>query len=131
VGICLILGVVAGVTAVYMVSKACKPKYYWMMDPEDSPPRFWLGTHSNKEVQIQGWKRIGGPYDRIEDAPTQPPNATNRVSHLSSEPTLRVSVQQSQDSVNWVTVHTEVSQIDEVVYYPTNTGFFRLEAGLP
>jgi hypothetical protein len=129
--LCIVALAAVAVGVIYVVSKNCKPKYYWMMDPEEQPPRFWVGAHNNKEVQINGWKRIGGPYERIEDAPPVHPNPTNRVSHISDQPVVRVSAQHSDDMVTWTTVHTERVQLDEFLFFPTNTsGFFRLEAGL-
>ncbi len=128
VAVCIMVGVGLAVTGIMIVSKRCQPKYYWLMD-DDQPPTFWVGTATRKECQIQGWKKIGGPYDRPGDAPPIHPDPTNRVNEASSAMVLKISVQTSQDMVSWTTVHSEVSDIEDFVYYPTNTGFFRLEAG--
>ncbi len=118
---------VAGIaaTAVYIVSKKCQPKYYWLMD-DDTPPKFWVASATRKECQINGWQRIGGPYERVTDAPAVHPASTNRVEFVASQP-MTIKVQSSTNLTHWTTVYQEVADLEDFGYWPTNAAMFRLE----
>ena len=125
--ICVIAAAAVAVGGVWIMSKRCKPRYYWLMDASQSPAVYWVGAATKKECEIEGWERIGGPYDRPEDAPQQHPPSTNRVDHVIVP--MQISTQNSQDLVNWQTIHTEVNDIEDYSYYATNQGFFRIKVG--
>ncbi len=127
--LCIVAFAGVAVGAVYIISKRCEPKYYWLMD-DNVPPTFWVGTATAKQCKIEGWRRIGGPYNRQQDAPAEHPNPTNTVPNLVSLP-MKVVVQSSQDGQQWTPVDEQVVDLEDHVYYPTNTGMFRLEVGAP
>lgn len=126
--ICVVAAVVvtAAVVGIVIVSKKCQPKYYWLMDSEQ-PPNFWVGTATKKECEINDWKRIGGPYNRPEDAPVEHPPATNRVDELAPVP-LHIAVEASTNLTDWTTVSESYCDLEDFAYTPTNrnAGFFRL-----
>ncbi len=128
-GMCVLVCAGLAVGAVYVMSKRCQPKYYWLMD-DDTPPKFWVATCTKKQAQCEGWKRIGGPYNRVEDAPAVHPSPTNTVQELAAE-VMKFTVQTSQDGTNWMTVDTQVVDWEDHIYYPTNSGMFRIQMGLP
>ncbi len=99
------------VGGVMLLSKKTEPQYYWLMDDE-KPPNFWVATATGKECQLNGWKRIGGPYKRAADAPPVHPDPTNRV-HVVS-PTLNMAFESSTDDGNsWTTVYQETCPMDD------------------
>lgn len=114
----------AAFAGVYIVTKKAAPKYYWHMDSEQ-PPNFWVGTSTPKQCDIEGWTRIGGPYNRPQDAPAEHPNPTNRVQRVVG-PASFIAVQTSTNGQHWTTVHQQVCDTEEFVYFPTNTGMFRI-----
>lgn len=126
VAVCVVAFAGLAVAGIYIVAKRCQTKYYWLMD-DDEPPKFWVGTATDKQCEIEGWKKIGGPYDRPEDAPAQHPDPTNRVTRAFSEP-LNMAVQSSTDGHNWTTVYTETCDMEDFGYFPTNevSGMFRI-----
>lgn len=117
---CVVLAAVAAVGAVYIISRGCKPKYYWIMD-NDEPPKFWVGTATRKERDINDWKFIGGPYDKPGDAPGIHPDPTNRVESVISAP-VHIQIQESTNLVTWTTAHSEFSDLEDFSYALTNTG---------
>ncbi len=125
---CVVAGVGLAAGAIYIVASKCEPKYYWLMDSE-SPPTFWVAACTKKEAQINGWKRIGGPYNKKEDAPPVHPPITNVVNVVSG-PQFTIKVQQLTTN-GWDTVSTVVCETEEFAYYPTNAGLYRLDMGLP
>ena len=128
-GACIVAFIGLAAIGLYVATKSCQPKYYWLMD-DDKPPRFWVGTATRKECQINGWKKIGGPYNRPEDAPPVHPDPTNRVDEVVSAP-MNISVESSTNGVNWQTVQQSLCDPEDHVYFPTNTGaaFFRIKLG--
>lgn len=128
IAVCIVVCAGVAVVGIYLVAKKCEPKYYWLMD-DNEPPTFWVGTATKKECTINGWNRIGGPYTKASDAPTQHPNPTNRVENIVGPP-VNISVQSSTDGANWSTVHTEQCDLDDFGYIvPTNApsaAMFRL-----
>lgn len=130
VAVCIVVGVGLAVTAIYLVNKKCKPKYYWLCD-DDVPPRTWVGTATDKECKINDWKKIGGPYDRPEDAPTNAPPITNIVHELMG-PVMHHVVEQSNDGENWTAVHEEDCTQEDFGYIVPATNqaaLFRLRVG--
>ena len=126
--LCVVAVAGLAVTTIYIVSKRCQPKYYWLMD-NNVPPTYWVGTATRKECEINEWKRIGGPYNRPQDAPMDHPDPTNRVETASSAP-LKIATQ-SFNGTNWITVDQQVCDLDDFIYFPTNAAMFRLEVGVP
>lgn len=124
--LCIVAGIGLATAGIYIVAHKCKPKYYWLMS-NDNPPVFWVGTATDKQCQIEDWVKIGGPYDKPEDAPAVHPDKTNRVNRATSE-IMTVTVQQSSDLVTWTTVHEEATDLEDFSYSPTNTlgGMFRV-----
>lgn len=125
---CIVAVAGLAVTAVYIVSKKCEPKYYWLMDG-DNPPNFWVGTATRKECEVQGWHRIGGPYTKPSDAPVQHPASTNRVENIVG-PVVNIGVE-SLSGTNWTTVYQTQSELEDFIYWPTNQGLFRLVERVP
>jgi len=126
-GACVVAFIGIAAIGIYVASKSCQPKYYWMMD-DDKPPRFWVGTATRKECQINGWKKIGGPYVRPEDAPVIHPDPTNRVDEIVSAP-VNIYVESSTNLVDWQTVHDSYCDPEDFIYTPSTnqqSGFFRL-----
>lgn len=124
--VCLVAFAGVAVGGIYVVSKRCQPKYYWLMD-DDTPPKFWVGCPTKKECAVNNWIRIGGPYTRMEDAPAVHPNPTNRVNDLVG-PVMKIAVQSSTNMVDWTTVYEENTEMEEFIYWPTNqvSGMYRL-----
>lgn len=126
--LCVVACAGAAVGVVYIFTKKCKPKYYWLMD-DDQPPRFWVGTTTRKQAKIEGWRIIGGPYETPQDAPVAHPSPTNTVS-FAAEPTFMIKVQTSTNGSSWTTVNETRGEMEDFGYYPTNAGMFRIEMGL-
>lgn len=127
IAVCVVVAAGLAVGAIYLVNKKCKPKYYWLAD-DDQPPNTWVGTATDRECKFNGWRKIGGPYEKPTDAPTNAPPLTNIVSELSG-PVMHHAVEQSSDGVNWATIHEEDSTQEDFGYLvsPTNqAGLFRL-----
>ena len=125
--VCVVAVCAVAVGTIYVISRKCQPKYYWLMD-DQQPPTYWVATATRKECQINGWKRIGGPYTHPEDAPPQHPPSTNRVDSLIGQ-IQTINVQQSQDGVHWDRVSEFRGDMEDFAYFPTNkvSGMFRLE----
>jgi len=115
---CAVAVVAVAVGAIYVISKKCAPKYYWLWDGE-TPTGTWVGTATDKQCQIEGWKKISGPYDKPGDAPPTCPNLTNRVNKAVSAP-ITISTQTSQDGANWTTVDVQHVDMEDYAYFPTN-----------
>lgn len=126
VALCIVAGVGLALTGIYLVSKKCQPRYYWLMD-DDDPPKFWVATATRKECSINNWKRIGGPYNSPQEAPAQHPNPTNRVNDAEAALPVTITVQQSHDLVSWTDVYTERCDLEDFAYFPTNAALFRLK----
>lgn len=123
---CMVAFAGAAAAGVYIVAQKCKPKYYWMTDDEQ-PPKFWVGTATKKQCEVEGWRRIGGPYDRPEDAPQQHPNPTNVVNLTANAPTI-IKVHASTNGTDWNVVHEFSGDMEDFGYFPTNAvgGMFKL-----
>lgn len=117
-GVVLVAGI--AVTGIYLVAHAAQPKYYWLMDSEQ-PPRFWVAAATGKECEINGWHRIGGPYNRLEDAPAQHPDPTNRVAAATSAP-MNLTVESSVNGSGWQPVFKTSCALDDFGYFPDNNG---------
>lgn len=128
VAVCLVAAAGLAVGAIYLVAKRCKPRYYWLLSENGD---IWLGTCTKKEAQINGWEKIGGPYPTIQDAPVEHPNITNRVHDVIAEPLMLYTVERTTDLTHWQVVNSQTNTIEEFVYYPTNTGLFRIGERAP
>lgn len=133
--VCAVIGVGLVVTGIWLLNKKCTPKYYWFWDGEPgNPPNTWVGTCTERERKINGWRKIGGPYAKPEDAPPLPPPITNVVSEIEG-PLLHHAVEQSTDGgKSWTTIHEEDSTQEDFGYFvsPTNqAALFRLRVGAP
>jgi hypothetical protein len=125
---CIVAAVGLAAVGIVVLVKSCEPKYYWLMD-DDQPPKFWVGAATRKECQINGWKRIGGPYNRPQDAPTQHPDPTNVV--VSAVSLQTITVHASTNMTDWSVVHREVTDPEDFAYFPTNAAMFRVEMSRP
>jgi len=124
--ICMVAAAGIAVGVVYVIARGCEPQYYWLMDSNE-PPKFWVATATKKECEIEGWKRIGGPYKRPQDAPHEHPNPTNRVNNVIG-PTITIRVQASTNLVDWSTVSEVRGDAEDFAYFSTNSpGFFRFQ----
>lgn len=123
---CLVAVAGAAAAGVYIIAQKCKPKYYWMTDDEQ-PPKFWVGIATRKECQINGWRRIGGPYNQPQDAPPQHPDPTNVVNIVASAP-VTIKVHASTNGSHWDVVHEFSGDMEDFGYFPTNAvgGMFKL-----
>lgn len=132
--LCVVAVAGAAATAVYIASRSCKPKYYWLCDGEQ-PPKYWVGTATKKECEINGWRRVGGPYDKPGDAPPQPPSTLLSYTEEPPGPSMRIKVHESSDMQHWTVIHEAVCPTEDFAYFPTNTAkaqmFYRLEMGAP
>ena len=120
---CVVACAGIAVGAVYVFSKKCESKWYWLMDSEQ-PPNFWIASTTRKQCQVEGWIRIGGPYKSPQDAPTQHPSPTNRV-EVPSTP-MKLSWQASTNGVNWTTVYQDNCDVEDFGFFPTNAAMFRV-----
>lgn len=130
--VCVVVAAGVAIAGIYLVNKKCKPKYYWLAD-DDQPPTTWVGTATDRECKINGWKKIGGPYERPQDAPTNAPPLTNIVSEIIG-PVLHHVVEESSDGVNWTSIHEENSTQEDFGYFVPATNqaaLFRLRVGAP
>lgn len=114
---CVVAFAGVAVGGVYIISRRCEPKYYWIMDKEQ-PPNFWVGTANTKECQINGWIRIGGPYRKAADAPPVHPDPTNRAT-ISFNAPVTINVQ-SFSTGQWETIYRFTGDEEDFAYFPTN-----------
>ncbi len=129
VALCLVAAAGVAVGIVYIAAKRCKPRYYWLLNPENGD--IWLGTCSKKQKEIEGWEKIGGPYVSIQDAPPVHPSITNRVNDIIAEPIHNFTVEQSTDNQNWIVCFSATNTIEEFIYFPTNAAMFRIAERVP
>lgn len=128
----IVAGVAAAVGGIIILAKKTEPKYYWIMDPSESPATFWVGTTTRKECSINGWKRIGGPYASPAQAPAIHPSPTNTVTELAPQ-VLTITVQE-QRGTNWVNIGSQTCDTEDFGYFiPTTNklGFYRLSHSIP
>lgn len=124
--VCIVAAAGLAVAGIYIISKKCKPKYYWLAD-EEQPPTTWVGAATDRECRINGWHKIGGPYDSPQEAPTNAPPLTNIVSRAFTQP-MNITVEQTTDLQNWTPVYSEFCDTEDFAYFPTNAvgGMFRI-----
>ena len=125
--VCVVAACGVAIAGIYVLARKCRPKYYWLCDNEE-PPNKWVGTCTKRECIINGWRKIGGPYERPEDAPTNAPPITNVVSEIMSSAPLNYTVEETKDLQNWTPIYSERTTDEEFAYFPTNTagGMFRI-----
>ena len=121
--ICVIACAALAAGGVYILSKRCQPKYYWLWDGEQ-PPRTWVGAATDKECAINGWTKIGGPYEKAADAPPTCPDLTNRVQKATSAP-MNIAVEGTSNMSQWSTVYAERCDMDDFGAFIPNTNSFR------
>lgn len=123
--VCVVAVAAIAAGAVYLVSKKCQPKYYWLMDDNERPKKYWVAAATRKECEINGWKRIGGPYTSASDAPPVHPPDTNVINELVG-PVMKIQVESTSDFREWTPVYQTECDLEDFGYFPTNAAMFRL-----
>lgn len=111
-------GVLAGV-GIYVVTKSCNPKYYCM---KDSDGKYWVGTATKKEREVNDWVIVSGPYDSVAQGTNNCPPPPGQMTLQMEPPDWTIRVQESTNLLDWVTIHETRDDPFNLnfTFFPTN-----------
>lgn len=119
--ICLILFAAAGIGGTVIVIRSCAPKYYCLKDESETPPKYWVGTATKKEVEINEWTVVSGPYKTPGEVTNCPPvSVAMRANSWEWEIESEIFFEKSYDLENWIPIGSTIEDISNFSFSYTN-----------
>jgi len=129
-GICIVAAVTLAATGIVVIIRSCRPKYYCLCDPSESPAKYWAAAASRREIIVNEWLVMKGPFASLAEAKPCPP-PTNGVSAAKSsiikngntgDSTLQyIHIEKSANLVDWVEQAVFVDFPDNMMWSQTNS----------